>query len=218
MDSNEGYHKIETYSRIEAIFIFIFAIVGLFVNIAFSISQIKFRNISKEPAFLLVLNLILSDCGHLILIICHIELERIVQIEWPEWYEELIDYSSTLFWYCDLFSLFWIAYSRLVGICYTQNFKVLFSLENVLRMCLLSWTISAFLTMLPLTGVCCAQIFDIHYNPAEFALAANSRNVLRLIVKVMNGLVASFMIYSYSRIIIVLHQTSKALKKVFYII
>jgi len=190
--------------------IFSCAVIGLLTNLVFFVASCLYRNMRKDTAYILVLNLILSDTGHLCLIVFHIEVERMIpSLEWPVWYEETVDHLSTLFWYCDLCNLLWIAMSRLVAICHTMHFKSWFSFKNVILMCVSSWIISIVMCLLPFTGLCCAAIFNIHYNGTEEALEKLSTNYLRVMVEVFNGFVVICLVYSYGRIITTLRRTAR---------
>jgi len=86
MSSNSTSEIAYASDRWTGIFLISLSAFGYVGNFLFFLSSLLYKQLQKDAAFILVLNLVLSDTGHLSIMLFHVEIEKINHlIEWPWW-------------------------------------------------------------------------------------------------------------------------------------
>lgn len=213
-DSSYYETSFEVESPMSALVSGIVMMVTSFVGLIFNGMVMRYFldtvRLKKEPALILVANLILTDVGHLLMILSHYGPELIwPDIEWG-WYQIFVDHGGITFWYSSLCNIFFISISRYIAVVKYQKFNTLFTFKCTVIVCFCAWLICVCAAFIPLTGrVCCARVFDIHVDDKDYDESANKFNVMKTIIFCLNFVEIFWLVFCYTRVIWKLSKVNK---------
>jgi len=148
-DEAEAEFESRLSEHVSGILMESFSLIGFAFNLLLLVYFSHPSRLKKEPASVFVVNLILTDCCHLLMILTHIGVELIYKgIDWPI-FELLVDYGATALWYSSLFNIFAISLTRYLAVVKFDNFSSYFTLKSSLCLCFFGWLCFILIACLP---------------------------------------------------------------------
>lgn len=203
-DSDDYSSSDGKFGFISGICLEIFGLCGFVTNFVFLLALIKCKEIKKEPAIILVMNLVLTNMGQLFLVFSHVGIEEMVSsIDWG-FYEPFVNYAMTTFWYSCLLTIFSTSLTRYFAVMNFGHSRQNFTFSHTIAVLFSQWLVSILGAILPLFNIlCCNDIFDIQQS-SEYR--QENVNILKRFVFLLNFLLFAWLIYAYTSIILKLRK------------
>lgn len=193
------------FRTVSGVLMEVLSFTGFIANILVLFALVKCKEVKKDPAIILVMNLIVTDICQLFLIVSHVGIEELVpSIEWGL-YQEIVPHAMTSLWYSSLFTIFSISLTRYFAVLKHFQYKQTFTFSRTVNFIFFQWTLALTFAILPFFGICCDDIFDVQ-TPSDYASMGNSFNILKLFVLILSACLFVWILFAYSRVIFKLRK------------
>lgn len=205
--TNEETEEIRIAS---AIIIELLSCSGMICNVLVLAAFIANRYWKQGSLMILFVNIIFCDIFQLLLAAIDIAPELIYD-SWEGFIEICFSNFELLIWYCRLFTFVLISSHGYFTVCQSHLLQKWFTTRKVTVMLAVVWSLSVTISLTPLIGFGCGDIFQIRYEVGDSddcdRYSTSKYNPLQISTQIVNSTAVIWMMYCYVAIM-------KQLKKI----
>lgn len=208
--SNHTKEETEEIRIASAIIIELLSCSGLTCNVLILITFFVHRYWKQGSIMILFVNILFCDMFQLFLAAVDIAPELIRDV-WQDFIEISFSNFGLLIWYCRLLTFVLTSTHSYITVFQSDLLQKWFSMRRIIVMLTVVWSISFIVSLTPLIGFGCGDIFQLRYEIGDSEACDRYKkfkyNPLQICTHIVNSAVVVWMIYCYVAIL-------KQLKKI----